>query len=929
MSSTVPWKAVVCLLVVVVVVIISNCQATSNAYDWMPYDAFDDINDRYQAITAQNCKSKPASELRLPADSVGQQPKYNRLLSYIVYPNRTKLLHVHNMALNRAFFYSYMFQKLNKTETFMMQPGMLYYYFSNIAVVSANENNINGTGIMFDNNASFANWYKTLPFNRTLPLFGPRAYRFDDYNEPVNWIREPTNHTINCDDYGTGPQSNYTLKSYKINGWYDLFLPDGWDKKGLDSVRKFSYDIGVKYSNETGKFSPDEFLGKVLFGPPSPGQKETQWLPVLFTEPYFDCGRLNRWIISGVSPVVDQVPRYLDWFHLRRETFVAVAVVDMEFLAVDFNPCPQSDGNDPPNYFFNTSRCKPTTVCDPLYGWGFRRGGYICMCKPGYRLPPWQYGPFLGIEIDSATEEEYKNGFDCVPVQLRQVIPIIRSNATAGTPNVPMGTVTNRKKRSADEDEEWPGGDPTFFQPPEHAKKTYRAAQRVRKDVLESRILAKKLRFLRAVGLRQIEQKRKKRSIIVPRVSYPQRVDAVSNKKVSYVPRYKRDTTHSRKKRQSFDQKGYDRMMQILLHKDSINADNCQNFKPDDLFLPGDVGYNVEKLFSNQARTALRLSHFLSNFLQNVDLYEEYGNLRGDRLINTEQVFGEVLANTMGDLQIKGSGVFFDIDKFRGPDGMTREYFGPYAWRYEKTDPTAGPESNVANTHFRAIDYAGFETPYISEPWFKNVKERWQSNTYGLTKFIQKPMIRSDINGTSLVKFELFPLYFRAPKEEDGLWSAPYFDCDGYVNDWIVTYSTPFFGLNSVATDIEFKGVVVVDVQLNQLDINQCPQDYFVPNAFKDTARCHYDTTYCEYIAGKKFVRGNYKCNCKEGYEYPFNDRAWYFDGQMMEEEYRKKTVGDKNSRYDNLRCRISAASLVSVSWLTGFIVSLLSILLI
>jgi len=41
---------------------------------------------------------------------------------------------------------------------------------------------------------------------------------------------------------------------------------------------------------------------------------------------------------------------------------------------------------------------------------------------------------------------------------------------------------------------------------------------------------------------------------------------------------------------------------------------------------------------------------------------------------------------------IKGSGVFFDIDKFRGPDGMTREYFGPYAWRYEKTDETSGPD---------------------------------------------------------------------------------------------------------------------------------------------------------------------------------------------------------------------------------------------
>ena len=28
----------------------------------------------------------------------------------------------------------------------------------------------------------------------------------------VNWIREPTNHTINAEDYGAGPQSNYTLK---------------------------------------------------------------------------------------------------------------------------------------------------------------------------------------------------------------------------------------------------------------------------------------------------------------------------------------------------------------------------------------------------------------------------------------------------------------------------------------------------------------------------------------------------------------------------------------------------------------------------------------------------------------------------------------------------------------------------------------------
>lgn len=316
----VPWKGMLFMIGFGLCIYMGSAKTRKGAYDWLTYDAFDEVDDRMNAINAQNCRSKPATELRLPADTVAQQPKFNRLLSYIVYPNRTKLLHTHNMALNRAFFYSYIYQKLNETQQFFGQPGLLYYYFSAAADISANMNNINGSGIFFDVNASYATWYRTLPFNRTLPLFGPRAYRFDDFNEPTNWIREPTNHTINIVDYGAGPQSNYTIKAYKINQWYDLFLPDDWSKKGLDSVRKFTYDIGIKYSNETGKFTKDEFEGKTLFGPPSPGQKETEYLPVLFTEPYFDCGKSNRWIVSAVSPVVDFVPRYLDWLHLRRNT---------------------------------------------------------------------------------------------------------------------------------------------------------------------------------------------------------------------------------------------------------------------------------------------------------------------------------------------------------------------------------------------------------------------------------------------------------------------------------------------------------------------------------------------------------------------------------------------------------------------------------
>ena len=60
--------------------------------------------------------------------------------------------------------------------------------------------------------------------------------------------------------------------------------------------------------------------------------------------------------------------------------------------------------------------CLAVFQCEPLYGWGFRRGGYRCMCKPGYRYPQYQNGPFMGAEIESATEEEYQNGFDCIPV---------------------------------------------------------------------------------------------------------------------------------------------------------------------------------------------------------------------------------------------------------------------------------------------------------------------------------------------------------------------------------------------------------------------------------------------------------------------------------------------------------------------------------
>jgi hypothetical protein len=105
---------------------------------------------------------------------------------------------------------------------------------------------------------------------------------------------------------------------------------------------------------------------------------------------------------------------------------LAVAVTEVDFVMMDINQCAETgqtnaQSNDPqskqPNLFAGTDKCKPTTRCEPLFGFGFRRGGYQCMCQPGFRYPPYQDGPFKGYFIEKATQEEYANNFDCLKVE--------------------------------------------------------------------------------------------------------------------------------------------------------------------------------------------------------------------------------------------------------------------------------------------------------------------------------------------------------------------------------------------------------------------------------------------------------------------------------------------------------------------------------
>lgn len=85
----------------------------------------------------------------------------------------------------------------------------------------------------------------------------------------------------------------------------------------------------------------------------------------------------------------------------------------MEFEKIDINQCPVGKGNAGPNKFADTARCKKeTTYCEPVYGFGLFSGVYKCICKR-YRLSTDRTNQFMGEELERASEDEYKNGFNC------------------------------------------------------------------------------------------------------------------------------------------------------------------------------------------------------------------------------------------------------------------------------------------------------------------------------------------------------------------------------------------------------------------------------------------------------------------------------------------------------------------------------------
>ena len=297
------------------------------AYAGTPDTNMEVIDKKMTDITSENCHTKLSYEQRLVSDSVAQVPTYYKLMQHVTYANRSKLLHLHNTAMSRGLYFSFLYAALNQSKYFADQPELVHLYMKASADMSANQGWIDGSALMFDERCFYPNFMRMVSFNSTLYLFGVRSFK--DGNGNTKLAREPINATNQELISGTALKDdierNYINERYKYCPYtsYNVDNPgDFWwpDTRGYkDSLRKRTYSAGVKYSNATGQFKTTGFESIPFFGVSLPGATDVDiTLPVLMTVPYFDCGRSNKWIVSMTSPVVDYMTRYTAYTHIRR-----------------------------------------------------------------------------------------------------------------------------------------------------------------------------------------------------------------------------------------------------------------------------------------------------------------------------------------------------------------------------------------------------------------------------------------------------------------------------------------------------------------------------------------------------------------------------------------------------------------------------------
>ncbi|XP_071113928.1 uncharacterized protein [Haliotis cracherodii] len=600
-------------------------------------DHLDNIKKRMDAVNETNCHHLYSNDLQLPHSVVTHIPVYEDGAREM-FANRSLAMEAYKMTLNRGFFFSIIYQKLNKSRDFEKQPDLVYTYLSAMSDVTSGPDAIVGSGIYYDKNTSYPNFYRTLPFNSTIPLFG--AYT----NRMQGGIRVEDDSIRNYTRLAIGSTTNT---------WYSLWLPD-W-KQGVMPKDVYSINIGDDGNSST-----------FIFNGPSSILDSFDEMPVWLTNPYFDCGRTNKWVVSVTSPITDYLPRYTPWHHLRRSLYVAESTVEIDFTKFDINPCPYSYGNPRPNYFAGIALCKGTTECQPLSGFGLNHGGYECVCRPGYRYKnDTQTEPFKGVDMEQASLREYMHGFEC--------------------------------------------------------------------EKIEEAIIGK--RDQHVLTDKDVQQKQR-----------------------------------------------------VL----NITAGNCHSRSPNDLALP----YNVQLLkhFKPQGRVAVRLAHFLSSFLQTQFNPGQDSQLKPQQSLNKDQLFAEVAANVLGDIQIVASDAYIMLS--------TEEIVSVYVTK------KISPSDKHPNDHV----VKSSSMTNMTESVFSDEQNVWKTAVSGLRTINAEPWMKIIPNAKTLIQMGTWT--YKVPDYEQGKWGAPTFVCDSRVMEWTLKYTIPVFGSSKTESSVKFRGAVSVSVSL-------------------------------------------------------------------------------------------------------------------
>ncbi|XP_074662951.1 putative G-protein coupled receptor CG31760 [Tubulanus polymorphus] len=334
------------------------------------------------------------------------------------------------------------------------------------------------------------------------------------------------------------------------------------------------------------------------------------------------------------------------------------------------------------------------------------------------------------------------------------------------------------------------------------------------------------------------------------------------------------------------DSKRLESARNFLRYVDQINPTNCNAGTGETISVKFDTS-----IWNKYADVAVKSANLISKMLvQSGDKF----NTSYDPLL-----YDIVRNNVAGKTLIFGSAIALE------PNAVPL---------YGKFSPYASRQGGIVTASDLSLGYDYLDN--VTE-WYSVLKER---------NWMRVPLVASIVNYRVWPNDTILSQTLTEPlaKLSDGHWTDPYFDCQA-GDIWMVTYSAPILSSNFHEVIVEyrlifFRGVATIDIELKEIDINQCDTNSTngqstqaeqvdksrSVDVFRDTHVCPISTI-CEVIRGQGFKRGSYKCVCADGYYFPdvqIPPRMKYFNGSQIEAIIGKNDSNIDVKRFECLKCR-------------------------